>query len=159
MYGKEVWRFQTEKTQLGDSCSSVYNGILYFGSEEGNIYALNAKTGEEVWRFKTNGPTWAGAVLENGVVYFGSWDCHLYAVDAKTGEEVWRFTTSTTVPATEDVEEECPIELVIKPTKSELEKEKDKYHISILGPELFGQYKSESPYKTKSAYKTKSEYK
>jgi hypothetical protein len=48
----------------------------------------------------------------------------------------------------------------IKVPKSEVDSsEKKKYESPLLGAELFGEYKSESPYKTKSAYKTGSDYK
>jgi outer membrane protein assembly factor BamB len=50
-------------------------------------------TGEEKWRFKTEGSVQSSPVVSEGVVYFCSKDKHLYAVDIKTGEEKWKFET------------------------------------------------------------------
>lgn len=68
--------------------------IVYFGSSDGNLYALDAQTGKKVWAFKTNGLIHSSPALYNGNVYFGSWDTFLYAVDAKTGDLKWKFETN-----------------------------------------------------------------
>lgn len=69
----------------------VKNGKVYFGSSDENIYALDAKSGALLWRFKTGGvvhssPAWAG-----DKIIVGSWDTTLYALDADSGKEAWRF--------------------------------------------------------------------
>lgn len=66
---------------------------VYFGSSDGNLYALDAGTGLLKWKFKTNGIIHNSPALYNGMVYFGSWDTWLYAVDAQTGKEKWKFKT------------------------------------------------------------------
>ncbi|MGZ3822758.1 MAG: beta-alanine-activating enzyme beta-propeller domain-containing protein, partial [Mucilaginibacter sp.] len=66
---------------------------LYFGSSDGNLYALNAITGIKKWAFKTNGIVRSSPALYQGKVYFGSWDTFLYAIDAKTGKLQWKFET------------------------------------------------------------------
>ena len=66
---------------------------LYFGSSDGNLYALNALTGKKKWAFKTGGLIHTSPALYNGNVYFGSWDTFLYAVDAQTGKLNWKFET------------------------------------------------------------------
>ncbi len=71
----------------------VSDGIVYFGSGDGHVYALAADTGALVWRFKTGNVVHASPALSDGVLYIGSWDAHLYALDAKTGAERWRFKT------------------------------------------------------------------
>ena len=67
--------------------------MLYFGSSDGNLYALDAGTGLLKWKFKTNGIIHNSPALYNGMVFFGSWDTYLYAVDAQTGKEKWKFKT------------------------------------------------------------------
>jgi outer membrane protein assembly factor BamB len=67
--------------------------IVYFGSSDGNLYALHALTGKKKWAFKTNGLIHTSPALYNGNVYFGSWDTFLYAVDAQTGRLKWKFET------------------------------------------------------------------
>jgi eukaryotic-like serine/threonine-protein kinase len=66
-------------------------GNVYFGSGDGNLYAVDAKTGELRWKFKTNDVVHASPAFADDTLYFGSWDSYFYAVDAKTGKEKWRF--------------------------------------------------------------------
>jgi eukaryotic-like serine/threonine-protein kinase len=68
-------------------------GTIYIGSASGDLYAVNALTGAELWRFGTGGSIRSTPLVEGGIVYFGSWDGHTYAVDAATGDEIWRFDT------------------------------------------------------------------
>ena len=71
----------------------VANGIVYFGSGDTNIYALDASTGLLKWKFKTGDVVHASPALANGTLFIGSWDSYFYALDAATGEEKWRFKT------------------------------------------------------------------
>ncbi len=66
---------------------------VYFGSSDGNLYALNAHTGKKKWAFKTNGIIHTSPALYQGKVYFGSWDTYLYALDARSGKLQWKFKT------------------------------------------------------------------
>ena len=63
----------------------------YFGSGDGNVYALDATSGDLRWKFRTGDVVHASPAYADGVVFFGSWDSYFYAVDAKTGAEKWRF--------------------------------------------------------------------
>ena len=68
------------------------NGLLYFGSNSlDRVIALNAETGEETWRFQTNGPVRFAPVAYQGKVYFVSDDSYLYCVVGASGEEQWRY--------------------------------------------------------------------
>ena len=69
----------------------VGGGLVYFGSGDGNVYALDAATGELKWKFRTGAVVHASPAYADGVLYFGSWDSYFYAVDARTGAEKWRF--------------------------------------------------------------------
>jgi len=66
-------------------------GIVYFGSGDGNVYAVDAVTGDLKWKFLTGDVVHASPAYADGVVFFGSWDSYFYAVDALTGKEKWRF--------------------------------------------------------------------
>lgn len=69
----------------------VADGTVYFGSGDGNLYALDAATGDLRWKFRTGDVVHASPAYADGVVYFGSWDSYFYAVDARTGAQKWRF--------------------------------------------------------------------
>jgi eukaryotic-like serine/threonine-protein kinase len=69
----------------------VAKGIVYFGSGDSNVYALDAASGELRWKFTTGDVVHASPAYSAGIVYFGSWDSFFYAVDAISGKEKWRF--------------------------------------------------------------------
>ena len=69
----------------------VAQGRVYFGSGDGNIYALDVRTGEVAWTFATGDVVHASPAYADGVLYVGSWDSRLYALDAASGAERWRF--------------------------------------------------------------------
>ncbi len=75
------------------SSPAVSGSTVYFGSSNGNVYALNTTTGNLEWQFKTNGVVHTSPAVYNNTVYIGSWDMYLYAIDAKTGKEKWKFKT------------------------------------------------------------------
>jgi outer membrane protein assembly factor BamB len=51
-----------------ESSPAVANGVVYFGSYDGNLYALSAGTGALLWSYTTGGGQSSPAVV-NGVVY------------------------------------------------------------------------------------------
>jgi outer membrane protein assembly factor BamB len=71
----------------------VWNGAVYFGSGDGNVYALDAGTGALKWKFKTGDVVHASPAIADGMVFIGSWDRYFYAIDAVSGAEKWRFKT------------------------------------------------------------------
>lgn len=75
------------------SSPAVWNGSVYFGSGDGNIYALDALSGALKWKHATGDVVHASPAIANNTVYIGSWDSYFYALDAATGEEKWRFKT------------------------------------------------------------------
>ncbi|MCX7912781.1 MAG: PQQ-binding-like beta-propeller repeat protein [Dehalococcoidales bacterium] len=89
--GRLKWSFATGGAI--HSSPAVVNGVVYFGSRDGNIYALNASTGEKIWSFKTGSWVESSPVVVNGVVYCGSNDGSLYALDAASGQKLWSFAT------------------------------------------------------------------
>ena len=68
---------------------------VYFGSDCGIFWCLDARTRAVVWSFKVSSPghknLWSSPALHGGCVYFGSYDGNVYCLDAETGAERWRF--------------------------------------------------------------------
>jgi outer membrane protein assembly factor BamB len=75
------------------SSPAVWNGAVYFGSGDGNIYALDAVTGTLKWHFHTGDVVHASPAISDGTLFIGSWDSYFYALDAATGKQKWRFKT------------------------------------------------------------------
>src|SRR5205814_619071 len=73
------------------SSPAVEDGAVYFGSGDGNLYSLDANSGELRWKFKTGDVVHASPAIASGVVYVGSWDSYFYAVDVFSGKEKWRY--------------------------------------------------------------------
>jgi len=70
----------------------VAGGLVYFGSSaDDTVRALDAATGEPVWRFTTEGPVRFAPSVARGKVYVVSDDGLLYCLDAKNGKLVWRL--------------------------------------------------------------------
>jgi hypothetical protein len=69
------------------------------GARDGGLYAIDARSGERLWRFSHRGSWVVGSpAVQDGVVYVGSSDGHfVQAVDATTGTERWRFATEENV--------------------------------------------------------------
>ena len=100
---KEIWRFKAQ--YVTGSTPVIADGMLFFGNGEyvrfggnpdgkkGCFYALDRKSGREIWRFDTEGGVNVEPSFSNGVVYFGCHDNYLYALDAETGREKWKFKT------------------------------------------------------------------
>jgi outer membrane protein assembly factor BamB len=74
-------------------------GIVVVGSEDHNLYAYDAGTGEELWQFTTGDKIWSTPVINQGTVYFGSHDKKVYAIDLVTGEKKWEKETGGAVVA------------------------------------------------------------
>jgi len=84
--GQLTWSFTTGSVVL--SSPAVANGVVYVGSEDNNVYALNATTGANVWTFTTGSEVYSSPAVANGVVYVGSDDNNTYALNATTGANV-----------------------------------------------------------------------
>ena len=83
----ELWRFQA-----GGPCmlgAVVVDQTIY--AECGELYALDALDGSEIWPFTADGPISGGLSTAGDLVYVIDSGSVLYAVDRTTGSEVWRF--------------------------------------------------------------------
>ncbi len=90
-----LWVFPTN----GKVWSSpiVANGIVYFGSLDHHVYAVDAKTGSKIWDFTTNDHVYPTPAYYNNVIYVGSDDHNFYALDAQNGTLLWNYTTGNQV--------------------------------------------------------------
>ncbi|MDA0735011.1 MAG: PQQ-binding-like beta-propeller repeat protein [Chloroflexi bacterium] len=72
---------------------------ILVGSDDNNLYAINADNGAEKWRFMAGDKIWSTPVIANDTVYFGSHDRNVYALDLATGDVKWQFPTGGAVVA------------------------------------------------------------
>jgi hypothetical protein len=72
-----LWNYTTGDTV--DSSPAVCDGVVYVGSQDDKVYALNATTGKQVWNYTTGGEVYSSPAVANGVVFVGSEDDKVYA--------------------------------------------------------------------------------
>jgi PQQ-dependent dehydrogenase (methanol/ethanol family) len=95
---RPAWMFQTEVKESMETTPIVVNGVMYVTTAFSHVYALDARTGEEIWHYKHAmgpitvyccGPNNRGVAVYGDKVYLGTLDAKLVALDAKTGKLVW----------------------------------------------------------------------
>jgi outer membrane protein assembly factor BamB len=103
--GMLLWQFNT-----GDkirSSPAIVNGVVYEGSNNGIVYALNAATGSVIWQYNSGSQVESSAAVVNGIVYVGIlWDGHngyVIALNADTGSLIWRFSTNSGIESSPTV--------------------------------------------------------
>ncbi len=99
-----IWTFEAEDEIW--STPVVYQGTVYIGAYDNNLYALNATTGALRWKFATEGGIVGtpGIAVEENLIIFGSEDNSLYAVDIRTGKIQWTCQTGGPIRAAVNVE-------------------------------------------------------
>lgn len=91
-----VWTFKTGGMIWGSA--TARDGVVYFGSTDGTIYALEVRTGKPVWRFQTKGPVYGDVAVYDDCLYAGSDDGFLYKLNRADGAEIWRFNIHEETP-------------------------------------------------------------
>jgi outer membrane protein assembly factor BamB len=110
--GQLVWQFQTNKFGLADSdvgagptitppgVNGFADGVVYVAGKDRILYALNLRTGTEIWEFSiradspapVGGATRSTAAILNNTLYIG-YGNGLYSIDAVTGAKNWKTTS------------------------------------------------------------------
>ena len=85
------WKFATGNRIM--SSPVIENKRIYFGSDDGNVYAIDAETGRQIWKRSTKGPVPSTPAVAGGIVYITSYDGNFYAFNAETGALKWKFAT------------------------------------------------------------------
>jgi outer membrane protein assembly factor BamB/tRNA A-37 threonylcarbamoyl transferase component Bud32 len=89
--GKIVWRFKAKRAV--SSSPVEYDGLVFFGSMDWQLYALDMAHGWKVWEYRAGKEIISSPAVGDGRVYFGSVDGCMYAIDASSGRERWQFQT------------------------------------------------------------------
>lgn len=86
-----LWRFACEDEVR--SSPAVHKGIVYVGSYDHNLYAVNAEDGKFIWKYATEGGIASSPCVHEDRVFVGSADRSLHAVNAITGRVMWTCPT------------------------------------------------------------------
>jgi PQQ-dependent dehydrogenase (methanol/ethanol family) len=100
----EAWEFRTGTIRGLESTPLVADGVMYVTGSWSKVWALDAKTGKQIWAYDPHVPgQWAryaccdvvnrGVALWKGAAYVGTLDGRLVKLDAKTGAVLWDVNT------------------------------------------------------------------
>lgn len=92
-----LWQFKTGGPLHASPV--IANGVLYIGSTDGKMYALNAKQWDIKWVFDAGSAIRYAATVLGNRVYFSARNNKIYALTADTGESVWEFKASNWMDA------------------------------------------------------------
>src|SRR5258708_2762885 len=85
------WKFHTNGLVL--SSPAIFAGVLYVGSTDGNMYAVDIKSGTQKWKFPAGGRIPSSPGVAGGLVYFESYSGSFIALDITNGQVKWKFQT------------------------------------------------------------------
>ena len=78
---------------------TVDRGVVYYGSDLGEVFALEAATGRLLWEYQTLSGRPAAPTASGDLVLLGSLGAVFYALDAATGQLVWYYPVTGAVIA------------------------------------------------------------
>jgi len=85
-----LWRFRAPSAIV---CFPVVSdGSVFFGCDDDNMYAVDAKDGTLLWKFKTGNDIRSSVAVADGILFFGSNDGDFYAIGID-GKLRWSFHT------------------------------------------------------------------
>ena len=80
------------------SSPAVWGGRVFFGSYNGRLYSVSARSGRVLWTVAAGGPVSGAAVVVDGVAYAGATSGRITGVDARSGKVLLRFPHGEYVP-------------------------------------------------------------
>lgn len=102
-----AWHFDTETKRGLEATPIVVDGVIYTTGSWSVVFAIDARTGKQLWKYDPDVPRSAGkkaccdvvnrgVAVYDGKVFFGSLDGRLIALDAASGRRIWETNTVDT---------------------------------------------------------------
>jgi outer membrane protein assembly factor BamB len=101
--GKIKWIFPAEGPI--DSSPAIIKGVVYVGSDDGHVYALDEATGRMLWRTRLGDKVKSSPAFSNGKLVVGCEDKKIYCLNASTGKILWSVATQDRVSASPAIHE------------------------------------------------------
>jgi outer membrane protein assembly factor BamB len=89
-------RWSRKLPSRAESSPLVASGRVYFGTEDGTVYALRARDGAVRWRYKASGAVKGGLALDQGRLFFGDYGGHVQAIRQRDGSLIWKTSSAGT---------------------------------------------------------------
>jgi outer membrane protein assembly factor BamB len=99
--GKPAWTHDLGAGAVVRRTPTLYEGVLYVGTQHGHLLALDAESGEIRWVYLSENSQTAqpgkmafsaSPRVKDGLVYAPCMDGNLYVIDASSGEGIWKFS-------------------------------------------------------------------
>ncbi len=100
---KSLWTFECEDEVRG-GLTLVGDAIL-IGSYDNNLYALNAASGQFIWKYATDGGVVSKPAVYENNVYLGSIDNRLHVISLRNGKLSWTYPTDRSIHSSPSVAE------------------------------------------------------
>jgi eukaryotic-like serine/threonine-protein kinase len=100
--GKQLWKANAPHGSF-EGAAGFSGDLVIAGCTDVFVYAWKADTGEQVWKFETEGEihaaanVWTDPASKEERVFIGSHDNNMYCLDAKTGKQLWKLETANVI--------------------------------------------------------------
>jgi polyvinyl alcohol dehydrogenase (cytochrome) len=92
---KLKWAFGFPNATVAFAQPTIAGGKLYFGSNAGTVYSVDARSGCIYWTFKADAAVRSAISLDGRLAFFGDLKANVYAVESATGRLVWQTHVET----------------------------------------------------------------
>lgn len=101
-----TWAVQMPGDSILESTPIVVDGVMYTSGTPGQVFALDARTGRQIWKYQRtqklrnpyeSNPYNRGVAVLGNRVFFGTLDAALVALDARTGLPLWETQVADTM--------------------------------------------------------------
>ena len=86
-----IWTYVCDDEIRGTATCD--RGIVYFGSYDKHLYALNIESGKLLWKYFADGGIVSKPAIVEDSVFFGSEDHRLHVISARSGSLQWTYYT------------------------------------------------------------------
>ena len=100
--GREIWHKRLKPIIKDDRGIALKGAGIAYGGQRifattgfGGVFALEMKTGKEIWRYDTEMPIRIAPTIQNNRLLVQTIDNTLIALDAFNGKEIWKYKTTT----------------------------------------------------------------
>ena len=101
-----AWTLQLAGAGTLQATPVVVDGIMYTTGSPGQVFALDARTGKQIWKYERaqkvvnpfqSNPHSRGVAVLGSRIYFGTLDAAVVALDARTGMQLWEVQVADTM--------------------------------------------------------------
>ena len=90
-----AWTFSSPANIISSPCEA--GGLVITGNQDGNIIALDGKSGKKKWQYHTNGAIFSSPAAANRLMVAGSADGNVYCLQTHNGRLAWKYNMNAAV--------------------------------------------------------------